>query len=111
MDAEYQVHVQAMGLIVTAFFRQKERPVRTAAVGVVDGDLLQRPLGESGKRQEHGKAGFKDGSEVHVSFSITLTRWLCYALAAVSSLKSFFALSSKISFFSSALSQSKPSII
>ncbi len=55
MDAEDEVDVKTVGLIVTAFFRKEKRPVRAAAIGIVYGDLLQRSLGESGDRKDQGK--------------------------------------------------------
>src|SRR5579862_4324851 len=98
MHDELQIHVEAVFLVIAAFFRQEQRPLRAAAVGIDQRYFL----GESGGSQQSDR----DRRDHPGCGSHELTPIAC----GTSSLKSFLALSSKISFLSAALSQSNASI-
>src|SRR5581483_7836554 len=100
MHDELQIDVQAVLLVVAAFLREEQGPLGAAPVGINQRDLL-RECGRSNQTRCYQKCQPESGSHELTPFA-----WGC----ATSSLNSFLALSSKMSFLSAALSQSNASI-
>src|SRR6185503_17629975 len=109
VHAEAQRDVEALLLVEAAFLGQEQGPLRAAPVGIVDRDLAKlrrlRRRGlllfratDGGKRRgdHHGEA-CAEGRHADAPWT--------------SSLNTFFALSSKISFLSASLNHSKSSMM
>src|SRR5947207_580909 len=101
MNHELQIDVEPVLLVIAAFFGQKQGPLRAAAIRIDERDFL-RECGWSGQSRQGQQCQPDSGSH-------ELTPFAC-GCVATSSLNTFLALSSKISFLSAALSQSNASI-